>query len=561
MLRGKLLSLCFMSAAVFLIGTSGAESITSDADLSDSRTVQFESQGPTIDSISIDNRNIFDLTKPSRKRLIYRLANALHFRTRKNVINRELLFDVGRSYPTLLGEETARNLRSRLQLYNSWIELDTLPNGHVHVKVVTVDEWTLSLGPSFSREGDNTRWEFALVERNLLGRNQELQLRYVTQTSEDDYYSTEFKDPRLFGQNYNMFLRYSGNPFDKHYSLTLGRPYYNLNQTFSFSTSIKFTDGRQDVYNDETKIAESYQSGDNFNLTTHWRTGSYQRKIGLTGYYGYRFEKTFDQLLLSTDSVNQEIAVAALPFDSAYHFIGAGINFSDVHFVKMKQIDGFDNIEDFTLGNALALTYGRTFDSQFDKSYHDNLTITLAQGHKINSTLLYLNLLRQSWFNGSSDFRRVTSASIHIYSTITSYFTSVVKATYLSDWRVQPVEGLTLGNGSGLRGFDVVFKTGDRLASLNIEGRFFPKFSILSARFGPVLFSDIARTFKPGDRLSAKDYYVNVGVSVRIAPEHSSREKLFRVDLDYSEVIGWQISIGTDQYFKARHATLRLTSP
>jgi len=70
--------------------------------------------GP-ISYIFIDNHSIFDTADPNlntRFAWAYRIANSLHVRTKRSVIERELLFDAGDCYDPYLLEETERLLRS-----------------------------------------------------------------------------------------------------------------------------------------------------------------------------------------------------------------------------------------------------------------------------------------------------------------------------------------------------------------------------------------------------------------------------------------------------------------
>ena len=62
-----------------------------------------------IRGIQLQPRDIFD---PNERGWLARMANRLHFQTRRAVIRRELLFRVGQPYDSALVAESERNLRS-----------------------------------------------------------------------------------------------------------------------------------------------------------------------------------------------------------------------------------------------------------------------------------------------------------------------------------------------------------------------------------------------------------------------------------------------------------------
>jgi hypothetical protein len=122
--------------------------------------------GFIIDSIEIDNREIFDTSEDPYDNFIFRTANKLHVKTRKDVISRELLFEKGERFSVEFAKETTRNLRNRYTIYDSWVEIDKLSDSSILVRVVTIDEWSFAGGFEVSREGNEYRYEISFEERN-----------------------------------------------------------------------------------------------------------------------------------------------------------------------------------------------------------------------------------------------------------------------------------------------------------------------------------------------------------------------------------------------------------
>lgn len=517
--------------------------------------------GPVVDSIIIDNREVYDTGNPKYSNFFFRLANKVHVTTREGVIRRELLFREGEPYHYELAEESARNIRARLSVYDAWIETETLPNGHLLVRVITVDEWTLAIGPNIRREGNENRYDFSVVERNLLGRNQEISARYVFQSVEGSFADLSYANNRLWGNEISFGTGYRNDPRDGIQWVRVGHPFYNLSQDYAYSFAVGSQDGRRDVYRDDFLIGQSIREGDWFEAEVQTRTGTYSRKLELTGRYEYRFGRSLDARVFSTDPQDIETARASFGADSVYHAVKLGLAFSNLHFTKMTQIDGFSYTEDFTLGQGVGLSFGRAFAPGFREHRYDNIALQLAQGYRIGSNLLFASYERVSWFHGRDDIRNTARFSGRVYSRATDYLTLVWRGAYLSDWRADGSEGLVLGGETGLRGYDRYFRTGDRMAIMNLEARFFPSVRLHSAIFSPVVFADFGQTWKRGEEVNFDAVHAAVGAGVRIALEHSARERLIRFDFSYSEENGWQLSVSGFHYFGAPASGFFLTSP
>lgn len=124
-------------------------------------------QAPTVDSVVVETHNVFGPEEAERN-FLFRLANALHVRTRTWVVRRELLFRAGEPYDSAAVAETLRNLRAR-RLFRD-VAIDTLRrNGRLLARVTTDDGWTTNLNLSARSTGGEFTWGTGVTERNLLG--------------------------------------------------------------------------------------------------------------------------------------------------------------------------------------------------------------------------------------------------------------------------------------------------------------------------------------------------------------------------------------------------------
>jgi len=513
---------------------------------------------PIVDSIEIDNRNIYDTSDPQYDNFIFRAANRFHRKTRRHIVEREMLLEVGAPYSAELAAETARNLRQRLPIYDAYVYTDSLPGGGLLVRVVTIDQWSLSGGASFRREANELNYWIGVTERNFLGLNQFVSATYFVEASEADHARLSFADNRLFGRPVRLGVDYSDDPRLRFTGLALSHPFYSLSQRISLEAVFRTVGGRRDVYADDSLIAQSDYDGEQINFGGAFRGGGYRQKALLTLQYKYRREATNARFYMSDDSTHRAQADRSFPVDSLYHEVRLLVGLARVDFIALRQIDGFGYTEDFTLGSVAAFSVARAMNP--DSVVHNALGFALAQSSRLGVGLVTLAGSGRIWFHRGETLRRQLYLTAHYYNPGLDYLTVALRVDYLADWRMARTDDLILGGEGGLRGFGRYFRTGDRRAVLNAEGRFFPDIQLLSVLFGGAAFVDLGRTFRTGESLTGRDFYASVGLGLRVSFERTSRRSLFRCDIAYSEHNGWQLSISSGQYFSAPDDVLALTS-
>lgn len=131
---------------------------------------------PMLDSIVVVTHDVFDSTEASGN-FLFKLANAVRFRTRPEVVRRELLFRRGESFDSARVAETLRNLRRR-GLFRS-VGIDTVRrNGRLIAQVETRDGWSTNLELNGRSTGGVFTWSTSLSEQNFLGTGDFASLGY-----------------------------------------------------------------------------------------------------------------------------------------------------------------------------------------------------------------------------------------------------------------------------------------------------------------------------------------------------------------------------------------------
>jgi hypothetical protein len=500
--------------------------------------------GLIIDSIEIDNRNVFNTSKFPYNNILFRTANKIHIVTRKQVIRQELLFKKGDRFSPELAEETARNLRLRYWLYDAWIETERLDNGRLLVRVKTMDEWSLRTWFKVHREANLTDYQFALEETNFLGNNQYLSFYYFVPATEHSYPQLDFRDIRFWGQPLTLELVYNNNPLGKFKQIILGHPYYNLNQSFSYQLVLGREGGRRDIHNDAKVLGSSQAGGDLDMVHIENRWGSYKKKIGASLDYEYRFEKTSDRIIVDTT-----LGPVNFPRDSLYHQLSLGVYGANIDFIRKKRINGFTIVEDIQTGQRLDLKLGRAFTSGLSNHVFDEAELTGTLGFSRGPHLALLYYDRSFWYKSGLTVRHTTDISFRYYNTGLSFFTLAARLAYSSDLRLRTEQDIVLDGESGIRGYDRFFRTGDRAAVVNVEGRFFPGLHILDVLLGAAAFVDIGQSWKPFETMKIYMPHSSYGVGLRVSLEKISKNELIRLDFSHTELGKWGWSVGTGQYF------------
>jgi hypothetical protein len=120
-----------------------------------------------VDTIIVRTHDIFDDAEAEANGL-FRVVNAIRFRTRPQIVRWELLFRAGEPYDAQKVAETERNLRA-LGIFRA-VTIDTVRvGGRLAVVVETRDGWSTQLQLNGKSTGGEFTWSAGLVETNFLG--------------------------------------------------------------------------------------------------------------------------------------------------------------------------------------------------------------------------------------------------------------------------------------------------------------------------------------------------------------------------------------------------------
>jgi hypothetical protein len=516
-------------------------------------------EGTMIDTVIIDNRDIFDTLDPAYDAFIYRWANRLHIVTRRQVISREVLLKEGDLYSDELARETERNLRRRLSIYDAWVYPEISEDSVVVLRVVTVDQWSLLGGVTVSQEEQYSDYSIGFDEANFLGNNQTVSFYFVDPAEESSYLRAGFLDYRLWGRPFLFSTQYSGSELSNYFSVSMGRPFYELSQSLSLTGSALVFGGRADVYNDSRRVLEAEHEGEQFGLDGAYRWGGRDQKYQIVGSYTYRSQRVTDERFLGAGTQDSVLAEAGRPTDSLYHELLVGAGHSALEYRTTRGLDAFEATEDISLGYSILLSGGGA-GSERGAVYH-KIGIQGYAGVALGRTVLFGGLGRQIWRADGTELRRYGTVRMRLFNSSLPFVTLAMRADMAEDHRKSGANALMLGGGTGIRGYDRYYRTGDRRLVVGVESRFRPNLQILMVHLGGVLFADAGSVWKAGEPIVARGFYGTVGLGLRISFERLLRRQIIRADLAWSEGGGWQLSVGTGHYFSHKDIPFDLTSP
>jgi outer membrane protein assembly factor BamA len=218
---------------------------------------EMEAAGAKIGQIRIVTQDIFDATDPLEDKLLFRWANALHFKTRPGVIESALLFQRGDTLSLRVLDETERLLRSNRYLYDVQFRPLAFRDGVVDIEVMTRDTWTLDPGVTLGRAGDANSGGTKLKEYNLLGTGVAVSLG---RSINADRTSNEFEiaKHRAFGTWTSLAFSHASNSDGRADAVLVVRPFYALDARWAAGVTA-FKDDRIDSLYNAGNVVSQYR--------------------------------------------------------------------------------------------------------------------------------------------------------------------------------------------------------------------------------------------------------------------------------------------------------------
>lgn len=490
-----------------------------------------------ISTVEIRPANIFSDAEAARKFFLYRLANALHVRTKASFIERQLLFKPGDPLRPEILAETERNLRA----FGLFRSASVRAEG-TRVVVETADAWTLLLRGSLSNKGGTTEYSLGAEEYNVAGLGMQFGFGYERETDRTSR-SAFFAAPDALAPHAAFRVDVSDLSDGQRFSLAYGRPFYALEVPWALEGFLNRSDF-------DTKL---YTGGEE---SSTWRQRQRIARVG-GGILLSGDSSGVDRLLLSIewDEVRLKEKNGVPPpgtpaSNRRFLFFSAGFERAGSEWITRRQVDKMERDEDFNLATSLRAEAGISpgFDA---RGTSGRLLASLSSGTSFPAGFALFTATTTSRLEGGLQ-NTTLEADARGY-VLAGPWTLVGRAGTLAGWNLDPETQIALDGVTGLRGYRLHAVEGKRRVVTNAEARLLlvPEvFSLLS--FGVAAFGDAGWSWGDPDGFR---HLADAGVGLRIGITRASKNNLIRIDVarvlhpDPIGRTGWLVSFASGQAF------------
>lgn len=547
--------------------------------------------GP-ISFVFIDNHSIFDEDAEEEGRFswAYRVVNALHVRTRRSVIARELLFAPGDCFEPIMIEESERLLRS----YGFLSQVDIFgvpqPDGSYHVIVNTRDDWSTQLDVRVTMKSGVDFEGLRIREANFLGRGQTLGAYYISRDVTRDY-GVIYETPQLGGTRWDLRAALGATRAGTLFAETIAYPFVGDVSRWAasqaFSREDRYFDYVTNERDDDIEHVLVPLRDKHFDLALVTRVGRPGSLSFLGGALTYE-ELTYpgeprladDDDISNVPPADSLILLPALAKREPLNSIRLGVllGHRTIMWVKRRGLDSMRGEQDVGLGAEIGLSAGRSLPAI---AADNDMAGTLS----FYSAAEFGNLLvaGRARIDARRDFDAgprepewqdiYGDAEMLVYwrPSLLRQHTLVLRGIGTGGWNTRTPFQLTLGGDRGLRGYrDTRFPGGRRIV-LTAEDRMYwtwPRPDRLD--LGSTLFVDVGRIL-PGDAPYGADsgWRATAGLGLRASFPAGSRTTYrfdvavpvrpgadagdVRLILSVGELIGLTSIFGDRQLERSRH--------
>jgi hypothetical protein len=516
-------------------------------------------QNRIIETISFARIDVFDLSDPDENRVLYRLVNSLHMRTRESSLRPQLLFSEGDELDPGDIAETERNLRSRNYLADAFIMPVAACDNRVHLLVVTQDAWTTQPIISGSREGGQSESRLGLVEGNLLGTGSEVSV-LLTKEQQRDSLAYKYKKDYLFDRPLALSFGFSDNSDGFGRSLQFGKPFYTDTTPLAFDASINQTRARLTTYQNERRLVsydvEEKQTTAFLAVLQNLDVANVTRLYsGITQRYE-EYSNFLGEEILRPENEG-EITFPWLAWER-----------KSTDYVILKNIDYIELLEDIRVGRSWRGSLGYSPAQGLNASAYifgldyQQLFITPQLAFAFDAAL------DGTRYHGQADADSFVAAKQFFYEARLSgqarWFLNnrervVASAVYKKSEVSAIHKALSLGGSEFVRGYPVDYVLGNEALGASFEYRYHSDLHLFNIiRVGWLAFFDVASIRNTNFAIDQEGYdgqwLSDVGVGLRITSSKTQVSNIVHIDLAMPtgyrrNADGYQLLLSAQQQF------------
>jgi hypothetical protein len=509
------------------------------------RELEPSPEGKRVEEVLFAIEDVFSKSDPWPE-----LLNNFHWKTKEDIVRREVLLSAGDTWDADKVAETERNLRSLVILAVAKVVAVKGKEGGVALLVVTKDRWSLRTEWSYLVVGTVLEYLYVpITEINFLGRNMELAvLPYLRR---DTFQIGElFVAPRVLGtrvqlaENANIgFNRATGALEATQGYAEVSQPLLTLDQKWGFDVVGQWNVRRQRIY----RGADIWQLGypndtaattfvpyiydarvfDVFALIT--RSYGTRWKLNLTGgpgAYIHQYQPPPEETL--APQVRSWFIANWLPRSEDSTFVYGLAHFYLADFRTMHDVDTFALTEDKRIGPSLRGGFKWSIPTFAAVSPFLELAASATWTFLLRDDLLSLQVAAGARFVQAGGTVYNQHYAFQVVNVSPPFEGGRFVARVLGDFRVNDLDNtqVLLGGGTGLRGVPPEALTGHNELLGNFEYRTRP-FALFTVHIGFVVFYDVGSAFDTRPVLTH-----TIGMGVRILLPQLNTE-VIRLDVGF----------------------------
>jgi outer membrane protein assembly factor BamA len=485
-----------------------------------------EAGGWRYGTITVRTENVFDTSDPAEDLLLFRWANALHIVTRREVVERALLFRNGEVVSAHRVEETERVLRGTRYLSDARIRPVAVRDGVVDVEVVTRDAWTLDPGISASRAGGANAGGISLQEANLLGTGWSVG---IGRSANVDRTATELtvQNDRAFGSWTGVGLSLSSNSDGERQAFRVVRPFYALDARWAAGVSVSRDDRIEAVYVAGEVASRYRRQQDLGEVFAGFSEGVRDGWVNRWSFGVAAVDSAYS-------TVPGEVAPPFLSPDETYVWPFLRLEVIEDRFERTANLSQVGRTEFLALGVSTRLQLG--YAARSFGSTRDAVMYTAAATRGVEFAPRHV-LVASGGVNGQlvdgAISRQRANAQLQWFVPQSNawLFYASLSGDMLTD--PAPLDVLTLGGDNGVRGYPLRYQSGTRRMVLSLEERLYTdQYWFRLLRLGAAAFVDVGRAWGgPFDNPVAPGWLADVGIGLRFFNVRAAFATVIHLDL------------------------------
>ena len=510
---------------------------------------ELEASGAVIGEIYFNISDIFNELDPREDKLLYRLANRLHIKTRESAVRAQLLFRSGDPYSARVLAETERTLRRLDYLHDAFIRPIAYDGTRVDVLVQTRDVWTLQPGISYERTGGTNQTGAEIEEENLLGYGKSVTLSWSSDVERESLL-LQWRDPNVWQSRWQSELSYSINDDGRLRFVEFERPFYALDTHWSAGATV-FDFTRVDPRYDLGEIVDEFRHDESFaEVRGGWSAGlvnGWSRRW----LAGFRYDE--NNFAVEPDRTPP----AVLPPDRKLVYPWAGLAWIEDKYMTTQNLDKIGRVEDLHFGTSLTLQFGwATAALGSDR----DAAIVAAAAHTAHAFNEQQLLFVDGSVSGRLESGEIADGRIN---GVARYYWRWDRKRVLFarvdgsvSEALDPENQILLGGDSGLRGYPLRYQTGTSRALATLEQRFYTDwFPFRLFYVGGAVFIDAGRTWGRGAvGEESLGWLKDIGLGLRLGNARGAFGSVLHFDIAFpldrtSDIDSVQFLVETKQSF------------